>query len=236
MVTLKAKKRTAQGKGAAKRLRRAGRIPAVIYGHSGESIPIDLDAAEFTNNARSITESTLVTVDIEGEDRDAFVKDTQQDILTGRIGHVDFFEIVRGQMLRARVPIRVTGNAIGVRDGGVLSVPAYDVEVECLPKNLPAFIPVDVTNLGTNESIHVRDLKLKDGVKMLTSDDEVVALVKFAKEEVEAAPAAAEAAEGAEAAAGAAPAEGAAAAAPAADGKAAPAAADGKAAAAKGGK
>jgi len=195
-----AKSREKFGSAASKRLRSAGRIPAVIYGHNGTS-HIDLDEKSFSLGIRNATESTIVTVDVEGQSHDTFIKNTQRNILNGKIEHVDFYEIETSKTLRARVPLRVFGNPVGVRDGGVLEVPLHDIEVECLPKDLPPRIEVDISGLKANQSIHVKDLDLGEGVKLISGLDQVIALVKFAKEV-------------AEAAAEAAPAEGAAAATP----------------------
>ena len=211
-VVFAARSRSGIGSTKAGRIRREGRIPAVIYGTSGQAMPLDLDALEFTNGIKGISESTIVKISIDGETREAFVKDTQRDILNGKIMHVDFYEISQDTVVRARVPVYLQGNAVGVREGGVLEFPLHDIEVECLPRDLPESISVDVSELKVNQSIFLRDVKFGEGVRVLSNPDQVVVLVKFAKEEVVApAPEAAAAADAA-----AAPAAGAAAAAPAA--------------------
>ncbi|MDR2070992.1 MAG: 50S ribosomal protein L25 [Treponema sp.] len=182
-VVFAARKRANTGSGDARRVRRAGRIPAVIYGHSGPALTIDLDALEFVNGVKGISESTIVKVNVDGEGHDAFVKATQRNILSGQVLHVDFYEVESGTMLRARVSIQIEGNPIGVREGGILETPLHDIEVECLPGNLPERIIVDISGLGVNQSIHVRDIALAEGVKLISAGDQVVALVKFAKEE-----------------------------------------------------
>ena len=197
-VVFNAKKRDVGGSAKASRLRRAGRVPGVIYGKGG-NIAIDLDAREFSTGLKTISESTIVQVDIDGSMHDAFVKDTQRSLKDSAILHVDFYEIEMGKILRARVSVHTYGNPIGVRDGGVLETPLHEIEVECLPKDLPQLIKVDISDLAVNQSIHVRDLKLGDGIKLISGADQVVALVKFTKEEKVEAPTAA--AEGAEAAA-----------------------------------
>ncbi|MDR2901353.1 MAG: 50S ribosomal protein L25 [Treponema sp.] len=193
-VVFAAKKRTDLGTGNTRRLRKAGRIPGVVYGRSGKSMSIDVDALEFTSGIKGISESTIVKLDIEGEAHEAFVKDTQWSIITGEVLHVDFYEIERGVMLRAKVAVHASGNPAGVREGGILELPTHEIEVECLPKDLPERIDVDIADLKVNQSIHVRDLKLGDNVKIITSGDQVIALVKFAKadsaSDEEAAPAA----------------------------------------------
>ena len=192
-VVLKARNRQNKGSVEARKIRRTGRIPGILYGRSGNAISIDLDALEFTNGVKNISESTIVKVDIDGKPYDAFVKDTQRNIIDGKILHVDFYEVESGVLLRARVSIQLKGNAIGVRDGGVLEFPLHEIEVECFPADLPERIELDISNLGVNQSIHVRDLALSDTVRVISSTDQVVALVKYAREEAVAAPAAEEA-------------------------------------------
>ncbi|MDR2841983.1 MAG: 50S ribosomal protein L25 [Spirochaetaceae bacterium] len=181
-VVFKAQSRSAFGSANAGRLRRSGRIPGIIYG-KGEAIPIDLDEREFVNGIKGISESTIVKVDVNGASHDAFVKDTQRNIINGSIIHVDFYEIEMGKVLRTHVSVHTFGNPVGVRDGGVLETPLHDIEVECLPKDLPENIRVDISGLGVNQSIHVRDIQLGSGVKLISEADQVVALVKFAKAE-----------------------------------------------------
>ena len=217
-VVLTAQNRQNKGSGNARKIRRAGRIPGVIYGRSGKSISIDLDALEFTNGVKNISESTIVKVEIDGKSYDAFVKDTQRNIVDGKILHVDFYEVESGVLVRARVTIQLKGNSAGVRDGGILEFPLHEIEVECMPQDLPERLEVDISDLGANQSIHVRDIPLADTIRVLSSPDQVIALVKFAKEEVVEEPAAEEAAAAEAAAAagtpGAAPAAGAPGAAP----------------------
>jgi large subunit ribosomal protein L25 len=182
-VVFQARKREASGSAEARRVRRAGRIPGVIYGHSGESVAIDLDAGEFAGGIKGISESTIVKVNVDGRGYDAFVKDTQRNMVSGGILHVDFYEIDTNQILRAWVPLQITGNPLGVRNGGIFESPLHEIEVECLPKDLPERIGVDVSNLDVNQSIHVRDLSLGEGVRLISGADQVIALVKFAKAE-----------------------------------------------------
>jgi len=225
-VVLQAKNRNGMGSAESRRLRRGGRIPAVIYGRSGKSVSIDLDATDFERGTKGISESTIVKVEVEGKSYEAFVKDTQRNIIDGNILHIDFYEVESGVALRAKVSLIFSGNPVGVREGGMLETPVHEIEIECLPKDLPERIDIDLSGLKANQSMHVRDIALAPGIKLLSNPDQVFALVKFAKVEVVAAPAAdAAAAAGAAAAApgapGAAPAAGAA-------GAAAPAAGDKK--------
>jgi len=220
-VVLQAKNRQKSGSAESRRIRRGGRIPAVIYGRSGKAVSIDLDGIEFIKGTKGISESTIVKVEVDGKAYDAFVKGTQRNIIDGSILHIDFYEVESGIALRAKVSLHLHGNPVGVREGGMLENPLHEIEVECLPKDLPERIDIDIAGLKANQSLHVRDIPLGEGVKLLSNPDQVVALVKFAKAEAAAA-----------VTAEAAPAAGAAAPAAAGDKKAAaPAAGDKKAAA-----
>ena len=212
---LNARIRAETGKGAAKRLRATGRLPAVMYDGEGKSIMIDIDEKEFSKLFHLITESTLIDVKLDGKkDIIAFVKDVQYDILADKVNHIDLYEVEAGKVLRTKIQLKLAGSPEGVRMGGVLETGTTEIEVECLPKDLPARIVVDVSDLQLNHSIHVKDLKVAAGVKVLSDPHKTVATLKYIKNEVpaaaEAEPAAAGAAPAAGAAAAAAPAAGAA--------------------------
>jgi len=193
------------GKGSAGRLRGNGKIPAVIYGHTTPTA-ITVDAREFRNAFKRITENTIVELHMPGGVHEVLVKDYQRDNLTGQILHVDFYEFEKGKALRTRVPIRLIGNPIGVKEGGILESLLHVLEVECLPKDLPEEITLDINELGLDRAMHVKDLVLPEGVRALPTPDQVVCLVAHRKAEEEVAPAAVEGevpAEGEEAAEGA---------------------------------
>jgi large subunit ribosomal protein L25 len=219
-VVLQANNRQKAGSAESRRIRRGGRIPAVIYGRSGKAVSIDLDGSEFVKGTKGISESTIVKVEVDGKSYDAFVKDTQRNIIDGSILHIDFYEVESGIALRAKVSLHLHGNPAGVREGGMLENPLHEIEIECLPKDLPERIDIDISGLKANQSLHVRDIPLGEGVKLLSNPDQVVALVKFAKAEAAAVVTAEAAAPAAGAAA--APAAGDKKAAPAGDKKAAP--------------
>jgi len=222
-VMLQAKNREKFGSAESRRLRKKGRIPAVIYGRTGKSVSIDLDSSEFVKGTKGISESTIVKVSVDDKSYDAFVKATQRNIIDGNILHIDFYEVESGVALRAKVSIILHGNPIGVREGGMLETPSHEIEIECLPKDLPERIEVDISSLKANQSLHVRDIALGEGVRLLSNPDQVLALVRFAKAEAAAvvteAAAAATAAPAAAAATTAKPAAAAAAAKPAAAAK-----------------
>jgi large subunit ribosomal protein L25 len=186
-------------KGENKRLRRAGRIPAIIYG-AKKPLEISVDEKEFNHKFKVISENIIITVTVGEDSYDVLIKDYQEDLLRDKLIHLDFYEIDPERELRTHVPVILSGVPKGVKEGGILEHVLHEVEVECLPKNLPDRIELDTTDLEIHHSIHIRDLQAIDGVRFLNSPDYVVCHVVAKAAEVEVAPtedeAAAAAAEG----------------------------------------
>ena len=179
---LAACRRTVFGKTAAAKCRSTGRLPAVIYDREGHSTAIDVPYQEFEKLFKTVTESTLISIKLDEKDEyEAFIKDYQYDIVTDKIAHADFYAVERGKLLRTKIRIRLVGSPEALRQGAVLEKGITDLEVECLPKDLPERIIVDVEKLNANESIHIRDITVSEKVKVLTDPDLAVATLKFAK-------------------------------------------------------
>ena len=192
MITLNAKNRTADfGSAGSRRLLRAGYIPAVIYGKQAPA-HCAVVAKEFLMKKHHFTGSTIITLDVEGQKHMVFVKTFQENLLKGIVNHIDFYEVTAGEKVRTHVGIELVGNPVGVRNGGVLEQVLHEIDVECLPKDLPSIIQVDVSALDINDAVRVAQIVVADGVKIHTPEDETVATVKAVKVE-EAAPADAEA-------------------------------------------
>jgi large subunit ribosomal protein L25 len=173
------------GSAGSRRVLAAGRIPAVIYGKGKmDPVHITLDAKDFQNKMRHFSESTLLTIKIGRKNHSVLMKDFQENVMLGKILHVDFFEVTKGEALRTHVSVVLHGNPDGAKFGGVLEQVTHEIEVECLPKDLPEHIVVDVTKLGLNESIHVASLAIPEGVKVLTNGETTIASVKGVKEVV----------------------------------------------------
>ncbi len=181
---LEAKDRKKTKKSAARSLRRSGNIPAVIYGHNPPN-PIAVNEKEFLKKFRTVSENTIINIKTDSKEYDVLVKEFQEDIITGQIMHIDFYEIEQGKTLRTHAPIRTVGTAPGVKQGGVFENPLYVMDIECLPKDLPEEIVVDVSNLNIGDAIHVEDISPPEGVKFLNYPEQVVAVVSVLKEEVE---------------------------------------------------
>lgn len=173
------------GSAGSRRVLASGRIPAVIYGKGKmDPVHITLDAKDFQNKLRHFSESTLLTIKIGRKNHSVLMKDFQENVMLGKILHVDFFEVTKGEVLRTHVSIVLHGNPDGAKFGGVLEQVTHEIEVECLPKDLPEHVVVDVTKLGLNDSIHVSSLEVPEGVKILTNGETTVASVKGVKEVV----------------------------------------------------
>jgi large subunit ribosomal protein L25 len=188
-LNLNVEKRDQRGKGAARELRRSGYTPAVIY-RAGGSIPVRVvskEMSQFIN--KTAGEQVLVTLDLDGGSKQAVIKEYQKDPITGELLHVDFQEILATEEIEISVHILTAGEAIGVkRDKGILQYGIREIDIKCLPDKIPGHITVDVSNLLIGKSIHVSDLKLGEGIKVLTEPGEMIVTVIALKEEVVAAP------------------------------------------------
>lgn len=171
------------GSAGSRRLVRAGFIPAVIYGKSLKHIV--LNAREFNYKKHLFSETTLIEVDVEGKTHKVFVKSYQEDLLRGIVRHVDFYEITVGHQVKTRVRVELKGTPVGCKVGGVLDQVMHDVEIECLPKDLPEILVADVSSLDVNESIKIKDLIIPANVKVLSDLSATVATVKTVREKVE---------------------------------------------------
>jgi len=182
--TLTADSRQVFGSADSRRQRRNGKIPAVVYGH-GQPKGLLIDAHEFNTKFITVSESTIINLQIDGDSHDVLIRDYQEDTISGAITHVDFYEIERGKVLRTNVGLHLSGAAVGIREGGILESFVHELEVECLPKDLPESIEVDITNLEIGHSIHIRDIKAPAGVEILNAQDQVVCTVAHKRAEVE---------------------------------------------------
>ena len=203
-IVVNAKGREDRGKNAARRLRREGLIPGVVYGGKGDNIAVAVDPKALKKVLRSEAgRNTILKLDIEGAgSANAILKDWQVDPIKESFLHADFYRIAMDVAIRVTVPIQVRGEARGVKvDGGILELIMRDIEVECLPGDIPEHIDIDVSDLGINGALRVSDLPATAKVKILEGADQVVVHVVSVKEEVAATPGVAVAVEGEAAAA-----------------------------------
>ena len=185
-VVLKAEKRDVVGK-QVKALRRAGKLPAVIYGRHTEPINVLLDAHSASLVLGRLTSSSLVTIDLDGKEYPALVRERQRDYIKNRLLHVDFLTVSLTETLRASVAVNLVGVSTAVKDyNAVLVTNLQSLEVECLPTDLPERIDIDIAVLARpGDGIRVRDVKVSDKVRLLDDPDTMVAVATFAKVEEE---------------------------------------------------
>ena len=177
-IVLKASRRTVLGK-QVKAIRREGKLPAVIYGHYIEPISIVMDLRDTSKSLMGLAPSALLTVDVDGTQHRALVKEKQRNKITGTLLHVDFLAVSMTEKLRSQVYIEITGVAPAIKDfDGVLVTGMDEVEVECLPQDLPERLVVDISGLlKIGDGIYVRNLTVPEGVKILEEPDSMVALI-----------------------------------------------------------
>ena len=180
-IKIKAEARTEQGTGAVRRLRRAGMIPgSVMKMKKGGTELIKLQQHEFMMAMRGhASKQLLVTLDMNGTEVPALMREMQNDVLAGTPIHVDFSEVSLSQKVRVTVPLYLVGAPVGVKlGGGVLEQTLRTVDVECLPTDIAEKFEIDVSKLGVNETLFVRDLQLGDKQTLITRGEIPVAVVK----------------------------------------------------------
>ena len=197
-ATLSATLRSESGKGAARALRRAGSVPAVIYGHKREPMSLSIVTRDMERLLERVAPgSTVVELSIDGKVSRTIIREIQKHPFKKQLVHVDFQELVAGENITVSIPLIITGVSIGVRSsGGVLDQTLRELEISVDPSSIPNHFDVDVSALDVGDSIHVRDLTLPDGITVITDTDASVVVVAAPK--VNATDAAADAAAAAE--------------------------------------
>lgn len=167
---LAAEIREASGKGGARKLRASGRIPAVVYGGKGDTRSIHLDPVELEHvlHAGGSGLNTLIDLEVGGQSDQVLVKALDRDPVLGAYLHADFFRIDLAQKITVSVPMHFTGKAAGLEAGGIIDHPVRELEISCLPTAIPEFIEVDIAALELNQSLHVSDLTLAEGLEVKT--------------------------------------------------------------------
>ena len=184
-VVLNATKRTITGKHVAN-LRREGKLPGVLYGHNVEPIAITMDLRDASNILSKLSGSSLVNVNIDGQEHAALVREKQRNYIKGSLIHVDFQVVSLTEKLRTEVSINLIGTSPAVKELNALVVSGIDaVEVECFPLDLPERIVVDISKLeNIGDAIYLKDLPIPANVVFLTDPNELIAVVSAIKEEV----------------------------------------------------
>ena len=184
-IVLKAEKRKIIGK-KVQSLRNAGKVPAIIYGSDVGSLPITLDLRDTTNTLNKVSGSAILTIDVEGDQHAALVREIQQDYIKGLLLHVDFLAVSMKEKLRTSVSISLIGDAPVLEEYSAMIMSGVDqIEVECLPQDLPEVIEVDVSILSElGQAVYVKDINPIANVEFLTDAEELVAVASAIKEEV----------------------------------------------------
>lgn len=182
--TLEVHPREETGKGASKRLRRIGMLPAVVYGGGKEAVPIQLKSAALHGLLKDSGENAVFLLKLgdTGKRRHTMVRKIDVNSVSRRVEHVDFQRIDLAQKVKVRVHVEVVGEPEGVRnEGGVLDFISREVEVECLPTNIPQKITVDVTELSIGQHLQIKDLEVGEGVEILDELDRVILSVAHSR-------------------------------------------------------
>ena len=187
-IVVEAAARDSRGKNEARRLRVTGRVPAVLYGGKGAAIALAVNAKQVGAILRSPSGyNTLFQVDLNGKHEPAILKDWQVDPLTGRLLHVDLLRVAMDVRMRVKVPVHTVGEPAGVKQqGGIFEIVTREVEIECLPSEIPTEFKVDVGTLMIGMQLRVSDLPIDTAkVKLITPPDRVLAHVVALREEEE---------------------------------------------------
>jgi len=187
-LTLEVSRREEQGKGAAGRLRREGKVPAVVYGGHRETVPITVDrkavADLIQKSEHGIRSIFLLKMAGSDQQRHAMIKEIQIDPIHRKMTHIDFVRVLMDEVVRTTVPVHVNGTPIGVKEGGLLDFQVRELHVECLPTAIPDRVDVDISNLGMHQYVRISELSLPSGVKVLDDPERVVVGVTHVRAEV----------------------------------------------------
>lgn len=187
-INIKAEKRGIFGKNAARRLRKEGRIPVILYGADTDTVPLIIEKKDMFKILKSESgENTIFKVSFDSRTTDAMIKEIQRDPVSDEILHTDFIQIAMDKAIEVSVPLLFEGEAIGVKtEGGFVDVVTREVEIECLPKDIPEHIAIDISGLHLNQSLKIEDLSPPEGVEILADPSTVIVHIEppQAEEEV----------------------------------------------------
>lgn len=181
-VVISAEKRTDKGKSFARRARRDGKIPGIMYGAEADATPIFVNSMELNRLLRK--QHGIVNVKVDGEDKQAVIRDLQYHPVSGNILHIDFMRVSAGQVIKVTVPIHTIGEAKGTKEGGIFSLQKTELDVEVLPRHMPDNIEINIADLGIGDAIRVKDISVEN-VEILEDEDELICLVVLPRAEEE---------------------------------------------------
>jgi large subunit ribosomal protein L25 len=196
-IEITVEKRPSRGKNEARRTRMAGKVPAVVYGAGKDTVPITVDVRSLSDAFRGGAGENaifLLKLGDTGETRHAMIREFQRDPVSRRPVHLDFVRVLMDTKIRVRVPVEVVGVAKGVKvDAGILDFVTREIEIECLPGNIPEHLPLDVTELAIGDALRISDLTAPEGVEVVDDPEKVIVHVAHPAAEEVAAPVEAEA-------------------------------------------
>ena len=177
---------SSRGKNEARRLRASGRVPAVVYGAKKASVAVSVDPKQITRILHSASgHNTIFDLDLGSEKTKAMIVDWQYEPLKGKLLHIDMKRIAMDEKIRVSVPVHLTGEATGVKQqGGILDQIMREVEIECLPGDIPSSIDADISHLVFGQVLRVADLPHGGSIKFITDENQAVAHITSVKEEV----------------------------------------------------
>jgi len=188
-IELTATVRNATGKGVARKLRREGLIPGIVYGQKTEPVSLAIGVSEFKRSVKAEGGgNAIINLSLKDSDQQGkvvMIRDMQLAPLTQDILHIDFQEINLKEEVEISVPLELVGKPAGVKDGGILQQIEREIELRCLPLAIPEKIEVDVSNLAIGDSMHVSDISVGEGFEILSAGDKAIAIVTSPVEEVE---------------------------------------------------
>jgi len=180
--SIEVEKREKTGKGVARELRRQGLIPGVVYGRNREPQALTVDPDDLKGKLYS---NAIIDLSIDGEEETVMIKDFQKDVIKEDIIHVDFQHIAMDETISITVPIKLVGDAPGVREGGVLQQLMREVDIEVLPTDIPDEVELDINELTLSDSLEVSDLEVPEEVTSLNSPEDVIVTIVAPSEEIE---------------------------------------------------
>ncbi len=184
-ITLKAEKRDNLALSATKEVRNRGFIPAVVYGQGKEATTVAVESIALLKTVRDEGRNAIISLDLEGDTVDVMVHEYQTDPVRGDVTHIDFYTVDMTETMDVEVSLRLEGDAIGVKDGGILQQPLYELEIRALPRDIPEEIVLNVEELQIGDSLSIEDLPKSDKYEYLEDLETAVAVVLPPEEEEE---------------------------------------------------
>ncbi|MFJ5966130.1 50S ribosomal protein L25/general stress protein Ctc [Bacillus sp. NPDC093026] len=177
MTTLKATERTDFKRSTLQKIRHSGHVPGVIYGKNTDNLAVSLDSVELLKTLRDEGKNTIITLEVNGETKSVMVTELQTDPLKNELVHADFQVVDLQREIEADVPVQLIGESKGVKNGGVLQQPLFEISITAKPNDIPQNIEADITNLDVNDVLTVGDLSVQSSYKINNDPEEVVASI-----------------------------------------------------------